>query len=66
MKLRVQTMDFGNSTTRGGKFIPAIVTRQTNRSIDLKPGQSFAITGLLNTNWSSNSPASPRWRRSDS
>ena len=48
VKPRVQTVDFGNSTTRGGKFVPAIVTRQINRSIDLKPGQSFAITGLLN------------------
>ena len=48
VKPRVQTVDFGNSTTRTGKFVPAIVTRQINRSIDLKPGQSFAITGILN------------------
>ena len=48
VKPRVQTVDFGNSTARAGKFVPAIVTRQINRSIDLKPGQSFAITGILN------------------
>ena len=48
VKPPVQTVDFGNSTSRGGQFVPAIVTRQINRAIDLKPGQSFAITGLLN------------------
>ena len=45
---RVQTVDFGRSTTRDGQFVPAIVTRQTNRVVDLQPGQSFAITGVLN------------------
>lgn len=44
----VRTADFGQAERRRGYFIPALVTRQMTTQFGLKPGQTFAITGLLN------------------
>ena len=44
----VNGVDFGNSTLRSGYLVPAVTTRQVNKLIDVKPGQTFVITGLIN------------------
>lgn len=44
---RTRTLDFGQSTLRGGVFEPAIVSRFAQRYIDLEPGQSAVLTGLI-------------------
>jgi pilus assembly protein CpaC len=43
----VSSLDFANGLTFGGFQIPAILTRRTETSIELRPGQHLAIAGLL-------------------
>ena len=44
----VRTVDLGQAQRRRGHLIAALVTRRMTAEIGLKPGQTFAITGLLN------------------
>jgi len=43
----VSTIDSTNSITLGGFFIPALSTRRAETNIELKPGQTFLVAGLL-------------------
>ena len=43
----VSSLDFANGLTFGGFQIPALLTRRTKTSIEMGPGQVFAIAGLL-------------------
>lgn len=43
----VSALDFANEVTISGYTIPAISTRRAETQIELKSGQSFAISGLL-------------------
>lgn len=43
----VSTLDYTNEVVISGYTIPAIVTRKADTQVELKSGQSFAISGLL-------------------
>ncbi|HUY95685.1 MAG TPA: pilus assembly protein N-terminal domain-containing protein [Terracidiphilus sp.] len=43
----VSSLDFSNAVTISGFQIPAIAMRRVNTEVELSPGQSFAIGGLL-------------------
>lgn len=43
----VSSLDFTNAVTVSGFTIPAISVRRVNTEVELAPGQSFAIGGLL-------------------
>jgi pilus assembly protein CpaC len=43
----VSSLDFANGLTFGGFQIPALLTRRAETTIELRPGQHFAIAGLL-------------------
>jgi pilus assembly protein CpaC len=43
----VSQLDYANSVILEGFRIPALTTRQTKTTIELRSGQSFAISGLL-------------------
>ncbi len=43
----VSTLDYTNSVTIAGFTIPAIATRRAETEIELRDGQSFALSGLL-------------------
>ena len=43
----VSALDFNNAVTLDGFRIPALSTRRTETSLDLRDGQTFAIAGLL-------------------
>lgn len=43
----VSSLDFSQGLTITGFTIPAITSRKVRTSIELRPGQSFAISGLL-------------------
>jgi pilus assembly protein CpaC len=43
----VSTIDLANSLTLNGFRIPALATRRIESNIELSPGQSFAIGGLI-------------------
>ncbi len=43
----VRAPDFGNSTIRGGEFVPAIVNRRADSFVDLRVGQRFVLTGVV-------------------
>jgi pilus assembly protein CpaC len=43
----VSALDFTNAVTISGFTIPAISTRRADTQVELRDGQSFAITGLL-------------------
>ena len=45
---QITSVNFGNATLRGGRYIPSINTRQTDATYDVKPGQTIALTGLFN------------------
>jgi len=47
-RAEVRGVDFANSRDRQGYFIPAVTKRNLEETIDLKPGQSYALTGFLN------------------
>jgi pilus assembly protein CpaC len=44
----VSTLDFSNAVIMGGFRIPALTTRRTETSLELRDGQTFAIAGLMN------------------
>ncbi len=43
----VSTLDYGNAVTLSGFTIPALSTRRADTEIELKDGQSFVLSGLL-------------------
>lgn len=43
----VSALDYSNAVTISGYTIPAISTRRADTQVELKDGQSFAISGLL-------------------
>lgn len=43
----VSTLDYGNAVTISGFTIPALSTRRADTEIQLKNGQSFVLSGLL-------------------
>lgn len=43
----VTSPEFGQSTEKNGRFVPAIKTRGIDTYVDVDPGQTFAITGLI-------------------
>jgi len=43
----VSSLDFSNAVTIAGTVLPALSTRRAETVIELKPGQSFGIAGLL-------------------
>lgn len=43
----VSTLDYSNSVTISGFVIPALSTRRAETEVELRSGQSFAISGLL-------------------
>jgi pilus assembly protein CpaC len=43
----VSTLDFANAVTLSGFTIPAISTRRAETEVEIKAGQSFAVSGLL-------------------
>jgi pilus assembly protein CpaC len=49
----VSTLDFGNAVLLQGFRIPALSTRRTETELELRNGQTFAISGLMNNTVSS-------------
>lgn len=47
VKPEVSTIDLANSITMSGFTIPALATRRVESNIELGPGQSFVIGGLI-------------------
>lgn len=47
VKPEVSTIDLANSVTLSGFTIPALATRRVESNIELGPGQSFVIGGLI-------------------
>lgn len=47
VKPEVSTIDIANSVSVGGFTIPALATRRMETNIELAPGQSFVIAGLV-------------------
>jgi pilus assembly protein CpaC len=43
----VSTLDYSNSVTISGFTIPALSTRRAETEVEIKDGQSFAVSGLL-------------------
>jgi pilus assembly protein CpaC len=43
----VSSLDYTNSATIGGFTVPALATRKAETEVELRSGQSFAISGLL-------------------
>ncbi|HYH41974.1 MAG TPA: pilus assembly protein N-terminal domain-containing protein [Burkholderiales bacterium] len=46
----VSTLDFANGVTMEGFRVPALSTRRTETEVELRDGQTFAISGLLDRN----------------
>ena len=46
----VSNLDYSKAITLNGFTIPAINTRRTSTTVELKNGQSFAVAGLLSEN----------------
>jgi Flp pilus assembly secretin CpaC len=46
VRTRVTAVDFSRATRRNGYLIPAIVTTGSDQEVEVKEGQSIAITGL--------------------
>ncbi len=47
IKPEVSTLDFANAVTLSGFLIPALSTRRVETDVELMPGQSFVIGGLI-------------------
>ena len=43
----VSTLDYSNSVTISGFTVPALSTRRAETEVEIKDGQSFAVSGLL-------------------
>ena len=50
----VSTLDFANAVMLSGFRIPALTTRRTETELELRDGQSFAIAGLFQDNFTDN------------
>ncbi len=50
----VSTLDYTNAVTISGFTIPALSTRRTETEVELRDGESYAITGLLDRRASDN------------
>jgi pilus assembly protein CpaC len=48
----VSSLDFANSVTIDGTTVPATINRRLETEVELEPGQSFVIAGLLDNNTS--------------
>jgi pilus assembly protein CpaC len=46
----VSTLDFANGVTMEGFRVPSLSTRRTETEVELRDGQTFAISGLLDRN----------------
>jgi pilus assembly protein CpaC len=46
----VSTLDFANAVVLEGFRVPALATRRTETEVELRDGQTFAISGLLDRN----------------
>ena len=46
----VSSLDFANGLTFQGFQIPALLSRKVNTDVELRPGQTLAIGGLLDNN----------------
>jgi pilus assembly protein CpaC len=46
----VSTLDFGNAVVLEGFRVPALATRRTETEVELRDGQTFAVSGLLDRN----------------
>src|SRR5918999_1717775 len=46
----VSTLDFANGVTMEGFRVPALATRRTETEVELRDGQTFAISGLIDRN----------------
>ena len=46
----VSTLDFGNGLSMSGFTIPSILARRVQTDVELRPGQTLAIGGLLDNN----------------
>jgi pilus assembly protein CpaC len=46
----VSTLDFANAVVMEGFRVPALQTRRTETEVELRDGQTFAISGLLDRN----------------
>jgi pilus assembly protein CpaC len=46
----VSSLDFGNAVVLQGFRVPALATRRTETSVELRDGQTFAIAGMLDQN----------------
>lgn len=52
IKPEVSQIDDANSVTLGGFQIPALTTRRVETTVELASGQTFAVAGLLQNNFS--------------
>ncbi|MFH1765679.1 MAG: type II and III secretion system protein [Gemmatimonadota bacterium] len=50
----VSSLDFANGLTFQGFQIPALLSRKLNTDVELRPGQTLAIGGLLDNNMLTN------------
>ena len=50
----VSQLDFGTSVQVGGSVLPALRTRRAETAVELRPGQTLAIAGLLDNSLSRN------------
>lgn len=55
----VSTLDYTNAVTISGFTIPALSTRRTETEVELKDGESYAISGLLDRRASDNLSKTP-------
>jgi pilus assembly protein CpaC len=46
----VSSLDFGNAVVLEGFRVPALSTRRTETSVELRDGQTFAIAGMIDNN----------------
>jgi pilus assembly protein CpaC len=46
----VSSLDFGNAVVLQGFRVPALATRRTETSVELRDGQTFAIAGMIDQN----------------
>jgi pilus assembly protein CpaC len=44
----VSTLDYGNAVTISGFTVPALETRRAETEVEIRDGQSFVLSGLLN------------------
>ena len=47
LRQEVSTIDLGNAVTVSGFTIPALATRRAETDVELGPGQSFVVAGLI-------------------